>query len=82
MRAVSVEDMQRNLAALLREAINGNQIVITESGRPLATLTGLSTGTSDQPKRKLGFLAGKISVPETIAPDEDQEILNLFGNKI
>ncbi|WP_186373433.1 hypothetical protein [Yersinia rohdei] len=34
----------------------------------------------EQPKRQLGFLAGKVSGPDNF-DDEDKAIINLFGAK-
>ncbi|MDN0093666.1 hypothetical protein [Yersinia rohdei] len=34
----------------------------------------------EQPKRQLGFLAGKVSCPDNF-DDEDKAVINLFGAK-
>jgi prevent-host-death family protein len=39
MKTVSIDDLKRNLSALVTAAAGGEHIVITRHGRPIASLT-------------------------------------------
>ena len=64
MITVSVEEAAREFPALLNDAINGQEIVITRDDRPVVKLVSVQAG---KPRRQFGSARGLIA----IAPDFD-----------
>ena len=64
MITVSVEEAAREFPALLNDAINGQEIVITRDDRPVVKLVSEQAG---KPRRQFGSARGLIA----IAPDFD-----------
>jgi prevent-host-death family protein len=63
MKRVSVPEARRHLSRLVDRAAEGESFVITRSGKPLVKVMAL--GAPDLAnKKRVGFLAGWISVPD------------------
>jgi antitoxin (DNA-binding transcriptional repressor) of toxin-antitoxin stability system len=62
----------------LEEVRQGESFVITEAGKPIAKITGLSAGTATKPRR-LGFMKGELAVPEDFDKMGRHRIEQLFG---
>ncbi|WP_152363651.1 type II toxin-antitoxin system Phd/YefM family antitoxin [Microlunatus speluncae] len=77
MTTVNIHEAKTQLSKLIERAEHGETITIARSGRPVAKLTGLdpSAGT----KRRLGFLAGQIQVPDDFDDLGRETIHNAFG---
>lgn len=70
METVNVHEAKTQLSRLLERAHAGEEIVIAKNGRPYARLVPL-----ESPKRTLGFLEGRLTVPaEFLAPLEEEEL--------
>jgi len=69
---------QRLISRLVDEAAKGGPFIIAKSGRPVVKVTALDTPTGAQ-KRRLGFLAGQIAVPEDFDRMGRTEIEQMFG---
>jgi antitoxin (DNA-binding transcriptional repressor) of toxin-antitoxin stability system len=71
MPTISIEDAQSNLASLIQGLAPGEEIVITEDDRPVATLTAARPAA--RPPRPPGFLRGSVlyMAPDFDAPLED-----------
>jgi prevent-host-death family protein len=61
MHEVSITEVKNSLSALLERAAEGEDIVITRRGEPVAMLTR-APARSEKPK--LDTLAGKLTLPE------------------
>ncbi len=67
---VNVHEAKTQLSRLLERAHAGEEIIIAKNGQPYARLVPL-----EAPRRTLGFLEGKLSVPqEFFAPLEEDEL--------
>ncbi len=69
-RTVNVEEAKKQLPDLLALALAGNEVIITEAGKPLARLVPMATANK---KRSAGLNRGKIWVSEDFdapLPDE------------
>ncbi|MCE7875249.1 type II toxin-antitoxin system Phd/YefM family antitoxin [bacterium CPR1] len=67
---VNVHQAKTQLSRLLERAHAGEEIIIAKNGQPYARLVPL-----EAPRRTLGFLEGKLSVPqEFFAPLEEDEL--------
>ncbi len=69
-RTVNVEEAKNQLPDLLALALDGNEVIITEGGKPLARLVPI---TSSKKKRVAGLNRGKVWAGEDFdepLPDE------------
>lgn len=76
MVTVNIHEAKTHLSKLIDQAVKGEAFIIAKAGTPLVKVTAL-----DAPKapRRLGFLAGEISVPEDFDTLGETEIAALFG---
>lgn len=60
MRTVNIHEAKTHLSRLIDEVSAGQEIVLARAGKPVARLVPFHRTR----KRRLGILAGRISVPE------------------
>ncbi len=77
MKTVNIHEAKAQLSRLVEEASKGEPFVIAKAGRPLVTVTALAAPVGAEVKR-LGFLAGYISVPKDFDRMGEDEIANIF----
>ncbi|HEX7798800.1 MAG TPA: type II toxin-antitoxin system prevent-host-death family antitoxin, partial [Asticcacaulis sp.] len=65
-----------HLSRLLDQAAKGDAVVIAKAGKPVAKLTAIN---APAPRRRLGFLAGEVRVPDDFDRMGEGEISGLFG---
>lgn len=75
---VSVYDAKTNLSRLLDRAANGEEIVITRNGRPVAKLVA---ATAVRTPRKLGVLKGRIRMRKDFEAPLPDAVLDAFEGK-
>lgn len=78
MRKVNIHQAKTHLSRLVEEAAKGDPFIIAKAGKPLVKVTALDSPTGAQ-VRRLGFLAGQITVPEDFDQMGSAEIEKLFG---
>ena len=78
MRTVNIHEAKTQLSKLVEAASKGEPFIIAKAGKPVVKVTALTAPTGDQMKR-LGFLAGQITVPEDFDQMGSDEIEKLFG---
>jgi prevent-host-death family protein len=78
MKTVNIHEAKTQLSKLVDEASKGESFIIAKAGKPIVKVTALSAPTSSQ-VRRLGFLAGQISVPDDFDQMGRDEIERLFG---
>lgn len=78
MKTVNIHQAKTQLSKLVEEAANGESFVIAKAGKPMVKVTALESPTGGQMKR-LGFLAGQISVPDDFDRMGQEEIEGMFG---
>jgi antitoxin (DNA-binding transcriptional repressor) of toxin-antitoxin stability system len=77
MKIVNISEAKAKLSKLVALVYRGEKVVIAKNNLPLVDLVI----HKPEGKRKLGLLAGKFRVPDTIM-DEDAEINAMFyGNE-
>lgn len=78
MRTVNIHEAKTHLSRLIAQATKGEPFVIAKSGKPLVKVVAI-----DQPDagamRRVGFMAGALSVPEDFDRMGSEEIEKLFG---
>jgi prevent-host-death family protein len=78
MKTVNIHEAKTHLSKLIEEASKGEGFVIAKAGKPVVKVTALSAPTADQ-VRRLGFMAGQISVPDDFDRMGKEEIERIFG---
>jgi len=81
MRTVNIHEAKTHLSRLVDRAAKGEPFVIAKAGKPLVKVVPLDAPVPGKVKR-LGFLAGQISVPDdfdTMFADEIEK--EFYGEK-
>jgi len=69
MKTVTIHEAKTHLSRLVREVVEGNEVIIARGKTPLVKLVAL---TSAKPRRQLGTAKGLIEMSEDFdAPLED-----------
>jgi prevent-host-death family protein len=76
MLQVSVEEVQRDLAAYLQRVEAGETLIIVRAGQPVAEIKPVAS--SMKQLRPFGLCAGEFTVPEDFDAPLPEDILNAF----
>jgi len=79
MKTVNIHEAKTHLSKLLEEASKGESFLIAKAGKPVVKVTPIGAPTGSQ-VRRLGFMAGQISVPDDFDQMGRDEIEALFGS--
>jgi prevent-host-death family protein len=79
MQIVNIHEAKTHLSRLIEQAVKGEPFVIAKAGVPLVKVSALDEPTP-KPVKRLGFLAGQISVPEDFDQMGAEVIEAMFGN--
>ncbi|MBA2934243.1 type II toxin-antitoxin system Phd/YefM family antitoxin [Sphingomonas sp. CGMCC 1.13654] len=74
MKTVNMHDAKTHLSRLVDLASKGEAFVIAKAGKPMVKVVPICAGAA-----RIGFLAGKIKVPDDFDHMENKEIDGLFG---
>lgn len=78
MKSVNIHEAKTNLSKLVAEVAKGEAFVIAKAGKPLVKVVPLDT-PPPRKMRRLGFMAGRIKVPDDFDRMGEEEIARLFG---
>lgn len=78
MRKINIHEAKTHLSRLVDEAAKGEPFVIAKAGKPVVKVTAIDAPAADK-KRRLGFMAGQIKVPDDFDRMGEREIAALFG---
>ncbi len=78
MKTVNIHQAKTQLSRLVEEASKGEPFVIAKAGKPLVKVTALSAPVGAEVKR-LGFMAGQISIPDDFDRMGEKEIERMFS---
>ncbi len=78
MRSINIHEAKTHLSRLVDQVVDGEPFVIAKAGKPLVKVVALGTPDAGQMKR-VGFLAGQISVPDDFDRMGQEEIEGMFG---
>ncbi len=70
MPPISIEEAESNLSELVRELQPGDEVILTDNGRPVARL-GWAKGERPKQPRQPGTLRGTVTY---MAPDFDEPL--------
>ncbi|MYG51048.1 MAG: type II toxin-antitoxin system prevent-host-death family antitoxin [Rhodospirillaceae bacterium] len=77
MKIVNMHDAKTNLSRLVAAAVAGEPFIIARAGKPLVKVEALEQPQA--PESRLGFMAGKIDVPDDFDTMFEDEIAEMFG---
>jgi len=80
MKTVNIHEAKTQLSKLVEQASKGESFIIAKAGKPVAKVTALSAPTGAQ-VRRLGFMAGQISVPDDFDRMGKKEIERIFAGR-
>ena len=78
MHIVNIHEAKTQLSKLIEQAVKGEAFIIAKAGTPLVMVTRLDAPTLGQVKR-LGFMAGQVTVPNDFDQMGQDEIEQIFG---
>lgn len=76
MQTVNIHEAKTQLSRLIDLAVKGEPFIIAKAGKPLVKVERLEV--PEKKKRKLGFMAGKMQVPDDFDTINQEEIERLF----
>ena len=76
MRIVNLSEARTHLSRLVRAAAEGESFVIACAGKPLVKVVALY---AQEPRSRIGFMAGEISVPDDFSGMGADEIRTAFS---
>ncbi|PQQ39819.1 prevent-host-death protein [Photorhabdus luminescens] len=80
MEKVNIYDEKTNLPRIIQEVVcTSEPVVIAKNGHALVKVIAYR---KDKPKRKLGFLKGKGSVPTNFDDMNSTKIIDMFEGKL
>ena len=80
MRTVNIHQAKTHLSRLIEDAMEGESFVIAKAGRPMVKVSRLDAPEPAQ-RRRLGFMAGQIAVPDDFDRMGAEAIELLFGGE-
>jgi prevent-host-death family protein len=78
MRTVNIHEAKTHLSRLVEQAAGGEPFIIAKSGKPLVKVVPIGKPAT-KPVRRIGFLAGQLSVPDDFDRMGSEEIGKIFG---
>ena len=78
MRTVNIHEAKTHLSRLVEDASKGEEIVIAKAGKPLARLVPVRPVRK---LRKLGWLKGKLEIPEDFDAPLPDEVIAAFEGR-
>jgi prevent-host-death family protein len=78
MHTVNIHEAKTHLSRLVEQAAKGEPFVIAKAGKPLVKVMPLDAPVAGQ-VRRLGFMEGRIVVPDDFDRMGSSEIERLFG---
>jgi prevent-host-death family protein len=76
-KTVNIHEAKTHLSRLIDAAAKGESFIIAKAGKPLVKVTALDSPEGNARKR-LGFMAGAISVPDDFDRMGEDEIAEMF----
>lgn len=75
MTTVNVHEAKTQLSKLIEAVEAGQEVIIARAGKPVARLMPLE---ASKPRRRLGLLAGQLTVPDDFDAPLPDEVLDSF----
>jgi prevent-host-death family protein len=78
MQTINIHEAKTHLSRLVDQAAKGEPFVIAKAGKPMVKVTPLDA-PSGRKIRRLGFLTGRIAVPDDFDTMGASDFEHLFG---
>lgn len=75
MQTVNIHDAKTHLSKLIEAVMQGEEIIIAKSGKPVAILSSIAL---IKPKRRPGVLKGKIKIAKDFDAPLSDDVLDDF----
>ncbi len=75
---VNVHEAKTQLSRLIEAVEAGEEVIIARAGKPVARLMPLE---ASKPRRQLGLLAGRFTVPDDFDAPLPDDVLALFEGR-
>ena len=79
MKTVNIHEAKTQLSKLVQEASKGDPFVIAKADKPMVKVTAVGVPVGTEIKR-IGFMAGQISVPDDFDRMGEAEIERIFSD--
>ncbi|HEY5413076.1 MAG TPA: type II toxin-antitoxin system prevent-host-death family antitoxin [Caulobacteraceae bacterium] len=79
MKTVNIHEAKTHLSRLIGEALEGESFIIAKAGKPLVKVAPIDH--AEGPKRRIGFLKGRFSVPDDFKELGREEIEAMFEGR-
>lgn len=79
MHTVNIDDAKAHLSTLIDKAVKGESFIIAKAGKPLVKVVAIEQ--ADGLKPRIGFMKGRIAVPEHFDELGREEIEGLFKDR-
>lgn len=76
-KQVNIHEAKTHLSRLVDQAAKGESFIIAKAGKPMVKVTSIEEAPT-KPTSRLGFLKGKIEVPDDFDTMHQEEIIRLF----
>lgn len=76
MQTVNIHDAKTHLSKLVDKAAKGEAFIIARAGKPLVKVVAIAQAEGSKPR--LGFMKGRLSVPDNFDDLGREEIAALF----
>ena len=80
MQTLNIHAAKTHFSSLVDQAAAGEEIIIAKGGKPMAKLVPLTSGTA-RPKRILGALAGRATIPRDFDAPLPDDLLDAFEGR-
>ena len=77
MRTVNMHEAKTHLSRLVKAAAEGEPFIIARAGKPVVKVVAVD---ALEPRSRIGFLAGQISVPDDFDSMGAEEIQSMFSD--
>lgn len=78
MKTINIHEAKTQLSRLVDEAAKGEPFVIAKAGKPMVKVAALGAPVGKEIKR-LGFMSGRITVPDDFDRMGEAEIERIFS---
>ena len=80
MQTVNIHEAKTHLSRLVERASKGESFIIAKAGKPMVRVVPIEPETPHTPQR-LGFMKGKMSIPDDFDTMYADEIARMFNGE-
>ena len=77
MKSVNIHEAKTHLSRLLERVAMGEEVIIAKAGKPMVKVMAIDAPVGKK-IRRMGFMKGKISVPDNFDSMFEKEIEQMF----